>query len=172
MPIFSRQIANNQTTWLHRQLNGRLQWNGLCQANKRVDAEQVGQHHRLLCQELTEGLHIVCSRPDALSFAHVASWRLWCVVVGSQVVSGPHLPQEWHRRAFYYPPSRTPTPAEPIAARFFKTAPSQKVYRRQQMPFAMAGGKCHTATHEQVVGTASQDAHLPPFRQGFPQKVS
>src|SRR5262249_54978795 len=44
-----------------------LQRNGLRQADERLNAEQVGQHHRLLCQELVEGLHILCSRPDAPS---------------------------------------------------------------------------------------------------------
>jgi hypothetical protein len=75
----------------------------LCQADKGLDAEQVGQHHRLLRQEFVKGLHSVCSRLDALSTAHVALGRLVGVVVGSQVVSEPYLPQEWQRRAFYYP---------------------------------------------------------------------
>lgn len=30
------------TTWLRCPLDGRLQWNGLCQADEGFDAEQVG----------------------------------------------------------------------------------------------------------------------------------
>jgi hypothetical protein len=63
----------------------------LCQADEGFDAEQVGQHHRLLCQELVKGQHGVCSRLDALSSAHVASWRLLGLLVGVQVSEGKGL---------------------------------------------------------------------------------
>jgi len=44
-------IAPDPTSWLRFRLQGNGLC-GLCQADEVFDAEQVGQHHRLLCQEL------------------------------------------------------------------------------------------------------------------------
>jgi hypothetical protein len=89
--------APKPMTWL----GNRLQWNRLRQSYERLNAKQVGQHHRFLCQELVKGQHSVCSRqlpflsPTSLCGG---SWALWLA------------PR----------PSSNPTPTEPIAARFFK----------------------------------------------------
>lgn len=54
--------------WLHRPLDGRLQRDGLCQSHKRRDAEQVGQHHRLLRQELLKAVHRTRGCCQAIQF--------------------------------------------------------------------------------------------------------
>ena len=74
--------APKPMTWLRC----RLQGDGLCQADEGLDAEQVGQHHRLLCQELVKGQHSVCSRqmPFLPPTSLLAASGL---LVGSKVVS-------------------------------------------------------------------------------------
>ena len=55
-----------------------LQVDGLRQAHKRLNAEQVGINLRLLRQELVKGQHNLCSRHDALSVAPSGGfWGLW-----------------------------------------------------------------------------------------------
>lgn len=45
---------------------GRLQRDRLCQSDERPDAEQVGQHQRLLGQELVEGWHTYSNRSGGI----------------------------------------------------------------------------------------------------------
>jgi hypothetical protein len=72
---------------LLRRWHGPLrQFDGLRQADEWLNAKQVGQDKRFFRQELTEGLHGVCSRPDALSTAQDCVWRLPWLIVASKVV--------------------------------------------------------------------------------------
>jgi hypothetical protein len=142
----------------------------LCQADKWLDAKQVGIYLRLLRQELVKGQHSVCSRQDALSVAHVASWRLLGVVVGSQVVSEPHLPQEWHRRSFYYPLTHPYTDTAKIPPLFSSHALRQNFILTGKRPVQWLAKNATRPRIKEKVGTAFWVDGLP-LRASIKEKV-
>jgi hypothetical protein len=149
------------TCWLRCPFD-RLQGNRLCQADKWLDAEQVGQHHRLLRQELVEGQHSVCSRQEALlppTSLPGGLWALWLAPGRQRTEPAPRMAQALS----LLPPSRIPGRTGQIAAAFFKIALSQNFILTGKIPVRWLVENATRAHIEEKVGTAFHQPPRPPF---------